>query len=592
MKIYLRKIDEQCINKQISYPKDILKDFLDGKGEKDTIVCEGKQSHYTETVGLLLSTDPRFDNGIKRVLAAEGNYSAGDIMVMYKLKSKYIVELVKPIDQRYNSFSALFAENDRHLLANVDDVTDNDGNYNKFKKLLAWFVNQLNVNNGISFGNKTSGQGYKDGASIREKYKEWRDYGDFTLDCNIISGYQSTFSKVNYINKTGTGINLRPRFDKGTKEVVSLSIDLYKNAEGLSDEVISILNEEYQVSDLMLFDNAEPNENLKNLFDNYCKIINMFSSEDNKNIAPYNYSISTLNDGQNLIIYGTPGCGKSYYVEHTLLKDYPKENYIRTTFFQDYTNTDFVGQILPKVEGEKVTYEFNPGPFTLALEQAIRKPNERIALVIEELNRGSAASIFGDIFQLLDRKNGVSEYSIMNVNVMHYLEEKFNGQYTFSDIKLPSNLSIFATMNTSDQNVFILDTAFKRRWKFKKLLNVFDSTHTFKSCYIPGANITWQEFVEGINDYILRVSNGLNSEDKQLGVYFVDQKGMRKDVNEVPDEAVVDDFAYKVLEYLWADVAKFDRSKWFNEDVKCLDDLVKEYKKTGLGVFNNDVFNK
>ncbi len=67
---------------------------------------------------------------------------------------------------------------------------------------------------------------------------------------------------------------------------------------------------------------------------------------------------------------------------------------------------------------------------------------------------------------------------------------------------------------------------------------------------------------------------------------------MCKDVNEVADEAVVDDFAYKVLEYLWADVAKFDRSKWFNEDVKCLDDLVKEYKKNGLGVFNNDVFNK
>lgn len=121
-------------------------------------------------------------------------------------------------------------------------------------------------------------------------------------------------------------------------------------------------------------------------------------------LPTFDFSSSTITDGQNLVVYGTPGCGKSYYVEHTLLKDYAKDNYIRTTFFQDYTNTDFVGQILPIVEGEKVTYKFNPGPFTLALELAIKKPNEKVALVIEELNRGSAASIFGDIFQLLDRK--------------------------------------------------------------------------------------------------------------------------------------------------------------------------------------------
>ena len=323
-----------------------------------------------------------------------------------------------------------------------------------------------------------------------------------------------------------------------------------------------------------------------------------FEDEDSESINPptivptFDFSKSTIKDGQNLIIYGTPGCGKSYFVQHTLLKDYPTANYIRTTFFQDYTNTDFVGQILPVVEGEKVTYKFNPGPFTLALEQAIRKPNERVALVIEELNRGSAASIFGDIFQLLDRKEGVSEYSITNVNIINYLKEQFNGVYTFENIKLPGNLSIFATMNTSDQNVFTLDTAFKRRWEFKKLVNKFDADHKFKDYFIPGADITWKEFVDSINAFILESSDGLNSEDKQLGVYFVDESGMRKEKTDVSDSQAVEDFAYKVLEYLWSDVTKFNRPTWFEDSVKSLDDLVDEYKAKGIGVFKHDVFNK
>lgn len=311
----------------------------------------------------------------------------------------------------------------------------------------------------------------------------------------------------------------------------------------------------------------------------------------------FDFKVSTITDGQNLIVYGTPGCGKSYYVEHTLLDGYPKENYIRTTFYQDYTNTDFVGQILPVVEGDKVTYKFNPGPFTLALEQAIRKPNERIALVIEELNRGSAASIFGDIFQLLDRKEGVSEYGITNVNIINYLKEKFEGVYTFKEIRLPGNLSIYATMNTSDQNVFTLDTAFKRRWKFKKLINEFSKDHKFKDKYIPGANITWEDLVNAINEYILECSSGLNSEDKQIGVYFVNEKGMSDkpiDKNSRTDEdnVNIENFAYKVLEYLWSDVAKFDRSKWFTGGIKSLDELVKEYKNKGLEVFVDGIFNK
>lgn len=331
----------------------------------------------------------------------------------------------------------------------------------------------------------------------------------------------------------------------------------------------------------------------------FCKDSNKSSEENdiveeykNKTISVFNFNSSSITDGKNLIVYGTPGCGKSYYVEHTLLKDYLSENKIRTTFFADYTNTDFVGQILPIVEGEKVTYKFNPGPFTLALEKAIRYPEQRVALVIEELNRGSAASIFGDIFQLLDRKNGVSEYPIKNINIIDYLNLKFADNYKFDEIRIPGNLSIFATMNTSDQNVFTLDTAFKRRWEFKKLLNEFKPEHEFKDEYIPGANVTWQQLVEGINDYMLSLPDNYNNEDKQIGVYFVDETGMRKEKVDVSKPEDVEKFAYKVLEYLWDDVSKFDRNPWFNKNIKSLDQLVKEYVNKGIEVFNGDLKKK
>ena len=312
-------------------------------------------------------------------------------------------------------------------------------------------------------------------------------------------------------------------------------------------------------------------------------------------IENYNYEQHKVSLIQNIIIYGTPGCGKSYYVKNKLLKEYKNDNIIRTTFYQDYTNTDFVGQILPFVSGETVTYKFNPGPFTIALKKAINHPSENVALVIEELNRGNAPSIFGDIFQLLDRKDGKSEYQITNVNVQKYLEQE-NPRYSFNNVVIPSNLSIVATMNTSDQNVFTLDTAFKRRWDFYKLKNIFTTSgedeHPYRNYYVPGMeNTTWQEFVDAINDFIINTSTDLQSEDKQLGVFFVDESLLCKTVEDTNDIKILK-FAYKVLEYLWDDVAKFDRDSWFINSIRTLDELVDKYIELGAGVFKDGVFKK
>ena len=307
---------------------------------------------------------------------------------------------------------------------------------------------------------------------------------------------------------------------------------------------------------------------------------------------------SEIGNGKNVVVYGTPGCGKSYYVQNKLLAQFgvvnDEQHRIRTTFYQDYTNTDFVGQIIPKVKEDKsVTYEFNPGPFALALKMAIKYPNEAVSLIIEELNRGNAASIFGDIFQLLDRnEKGQSQYKITNVNLQDYLNDQFKEQNVcFDYIVIPSNLYIVATMNTSDQNVFTLDTAFKRRWKFEKLPNVFANDHEYAKYFVPGMEkVTWEELVNKINRFIVSRADELSSEDKQLGVYFIGKDSLCENLDEVTNENKKREFAYKLLEYLWDDVAKYSHSDWFDPEIKTLDQLITEYMKNGQKVFVNGIF--
>ncbi len=314
---------------------------------------------------------------------------------------------------------------------------------------------------------------------------------------------------------------------------------------------------------------------------------------------------STSGTGINKIFYGTPGCGKSYHIEHDILGkdkktglyagDYKKENIIRTTFYQDYSNTDFVGQILPKVvKGQNgtpdtVEYIFNPGPFTLALIQAISNPKKKVALVIEEINRGNAPAIFGDIFQLLDRDDdSISEYGIVNVSLMDYLNDYefvVDGQkykYTFTEIKIPGNLDIFATMNTSDQNVYTLDTAFVRRWEKEKIKNTFGQC-TFASTEVPGMpGYTWETFVNGINGWIAKHLEDLQvNEDKQIGVFFVKESLLTS--------GDAEKFAFKVFDYLWSDVAKFDHGIFFNP-YDTLEDLIAAYQVKGIDVFKPGVF--
>ena len=284
--------------------------------------------------------------------------------------------------------------------------------------------------------------------------------------------------------------------------------------------------------------------------------------------------------GQNVIFYGVPGCGKSHYVNE-LLAGVDDNCKMRVLFHPEYGYSDFVGQVMPVVQENKgdkiIDYEFVQGPFVEILKKAYENREHEHFLIIEEINRGNAPAIFGDIFQLLDRdENGKSEYGIYNKNISDELKKKIS--YDNDEIYIPRNLTILATMNTCDQNVFTLDTAFKRRWRMTRIENDLNNASTNQ---IGGMNFSWREFVKALNaDILTKCNEGMLAEDKLLGAYFVKE-------SEIADARV---FAEKIFMYLWNDVVKYNKEQLFRADLKTLDDVIKKFIK-GYNVFNDNCGN-
>lgn len=451
MKIYLRKVDNQCITKQISIKKYILRDFFDNAKDQEVVSMTGMLSNESGNVSILTATDPRLGGDIKKIINAEVSkiaetkpayeLSIDDILLFaYTQPKNYLIEIITQDDTRY--------------------------------QVLIDLINNPNF-------------------------------------------------------KTRNG-----------------QINLHLLAYSDSDEPSLLDN----IDDT---DTIEIDENLR------------------------------VKGGENIIFYGVPGSGKS----HTIKTKYPNNEYKfeKLVFHPDYSYSDFVGQIMPILTSEGVTYDFVPGPFTSILKKAYNDPSGKYILVIDEINRGNAPAIFGEIFQLLDRDNdGNSNYDINNADIAKIVYGKNNAD---KPIKIPSNLWIVATMNTSDQNVFTLDTAFQRRFSMQLIENKFDSLHSYKDDKILDTDVSWQIFCKAINEAITENSGEVSSmEDKRLGVYFVTK-------NELNDKKL---FAYKVLKYLWDDVFKFDKSA-FNGSFKTLEAVITYFiddKNSGENQFNifNDKF--
>ena len=297
-------------------------------------------------------------------------------------------------------------------------------------------------------------------------------------------------------------------------------------------------------------------------------------------------NVSRVKGGKNILFYGVPGSGKSYAISKICDDESVME---RVVFHPDYSYSDFVGQIMPRLNEEnKLEYVFTPGPFTKILYEAEHNPGKMFYLVIEEINRGNAPAIFGEIFQLLDRKDAAkypgeedeSEYGISNYDIA---KEVYDGDADHL-VRIPSNLTVLATMNTSDQNVFTFDTAFQRRWDMKHTPNKFTDGHAFD--LIEGSNITWGSFAYVVNDLVIEIDSGMGgSGDKRLGVYFVK-----------PSELSTVAFSEKVLKYLWDDAFRMDKQMVFDKKMTSLEKVLEAYQNAQgdplKAVLKGDVYQK
>lgn len=439
--------------------------------------------------------------------------------------------------------------------------------------------------------------------AVHDQVDKYKDY-IFSLECDE--------HRITEVSGTLNG----SRNGRGTQVVIPTSCIPSKNFERIYTDngfYIAVVHKGHIYDYLEQYDNRP-------YMDKTLPLVDINDVEDDNSIVP---SIPSPFTPTQIIYYGVPGCGKSYEVNKVVNveldkygvtdKEYHK---VRCVFHPEYCNADFVGQIYPYVKPDNggVEYRFKPGPFAEIVRRAYRNPAEPFFLIIEEINRGNAAAIFGEMFQLLDRirpedgpeelsgnvyDTGWSSYGVANIDVNAYIRQKstdnpekieYDDSIPYGDkikfinntaVRLPPNLSIYATMNTNDQNVFTMDNAFQRRFKSKMIRNVLDENSAQYKTEIDDTGVYWGDFRKWINEKILLPQTAvLKADDKCLGGWFI----TGEKINGV-DKIKKEDFAEKVLKYLWDDVFKRNKSgEIFVKDdkVNSLSDLIDAFE-TSVG---------
>ena len=304
------------------------------------------------------------------------------------------------------------------------------------------------------------------------------------------------------------------------------------------------------------------NKILSNALSNYLKFLKnqdfFIKLRNEKSLI----EISTKVDVQNTIYFGSPGTGKSHKADEiTYGKDVQK-----VTFHPDYDYHSFVGGYKPTMDGDKIAYKFVPQIFTKIYVDAWKNlvsadETKPFYLQIEEINRGNCAEIFGDLFQLLDRdKDGFSKYEVTaEEELCKYLlsEKGFGGNHPGIEngkLRFPNNFKIIATMNTSDQSLFPMDSAFKRRWDWIYVPIDTDCKYSDFTIQLDnGKAFEWLSFLKVINEEIFEITK---SQDKQIGNWFIDAQNSGKVITEST-------FVNKVIFYLWNDVFKDEENTIF-----------------------------
>lgn len=324
---------------------------------------------------------------------------------------------------------------------------------------------------------------------------------------------------------------------------------------------------------------------------------------DKNNEEDIEDEIPNINFSHNRIVFGAPGTGKSYRLEED--RKIFGNNYERVTFHPNYSYSQFVGTYKPvptihlDKDGHKVhdiTYKYVPGPFMRAYVQA-KKSSKPYLLLIEEINRANVTAVFGEVFQLLDRKDGESEYEIETSEDMRkYLSIALGGEESdYERMKIPSNMYIWASMNSADQGVFPMDTAFKRRWDFE-YIGINENEDEIKDIIVklgqPEHEIQWNKLRKAINNKLSKDCKV--NEDKLLGPYF-----LSKDIIDTSDDkkhvknnkSFLDAFKSKVIMYLYEDAGKQYKQKLFAgcNDYSKYSLVCDEFDKKGEKIFGDNI---
>lgn len=323
---------------------------------------------------------------------------------------------------------------------------------------------------------------------------------------------------------------------------------------------------------------------------------------------------------RNWVFFGAPGTGKSYQLNKLAKDSFRRENITRVTSYPDYTYSQFVGCFKPvtryKDSSDKpvselaayISYEFVPGPFLETYINAVQNPNENFLLIVEEINRANPAAVFGDVFQLLDRNDkGRSEYEVavpremrdhLAISLSEYatnahisdpvelLSEQRRLEMEAKRLSLPPNMYIWATMNSADQGVFPMDTAFKRRWDFRYMgidegENADVGGKALSEIEVPCGKrtVVWNRLRHAINEFMASDDLRIN-EDKLLGPFFIAPSALTP-------ERFPDVFKDKVLLYLYEDAGKTKRTKMFKREFNTYAKVCEAFDRIGVGIFGN-----
>lgn len=574
--IYIRKIFKQDLRdgKQIAFPKEasnIFFNFNYQNNDPDRLISFTFKDSSSELDNTIINTrlypagsESRIDSELKRFLIDKLNVVIDDLIIFIKKDDKkYEFQHISKKSSLYNlalnllrsgNHQVLISDPENNFDSIINDIKDSSLRgivFKTFKFLISHFDQALIIS---GFSEKSS--------KLDERIIKVLTFPDYFKNDSIISYFEEEQIK----EQLKSGITQR-----------------------YFDENLNLKNYRYSYFTNQWYDNIEDNTTLFNfnrfLYDKSNGSLKIIKEEGIFKLIKIDTEVENtvkLSNKQttnsNTIYYGAPGTGKSYKVDQ-IIKDLDKQFYERVTFHPEYDNASFIGGYKPisieieKEEGgekiieNQIQYKFVPQAFANIYKRAWLDLENQYYLVIEEINRGNCAEIFGELFQLLDRNSG---YTVAPSNELYkHLVEKFgeeNHEGIIKGLKLPPNLAILATMNTSDQSLFPMDSAFKRRWDWEYVPICYDEVNdedeenksfNFVIDLGNGSQFSWIKFVEYINLNHIKENPNLGM-DKCIGNYFVKP--------EDGDRISLKQFINKVIFYLWNDVFKDEDNSVFEEN--------------------------